>query len=369
MQATGASAPLDPTDVAETVEGLRTLYARDAIDSSVCVADGFGLDISVERGHLEVVDGVGPYRRTRRYSRADRQLRRLVILGHSGALSLGALQWCDRMKVRVAVIDHDGRVLFTSADAGLDDARLRRQQCSAVGGEIALAIAIDLFRAKLRGQAALLAEVLEDDEAANTVLCFSVALDQACDLEQAIQLETAATRRYFDSWVDHPATSIRFAGQDRSRAEPRPAGPVNALAKYLYALGEIETRFALQSLGLDPDLGFLHADLTSRDSLAWDVLEAIRPDIERYLLDLLGATVFKRSDFAELENGRWTLGAPLTHKLAETASQWAAAIAPHAEAVANALAALGRQTESQMHPAQRAGSPPDRSLDVRGLCA
>src|SRR5207245_678059 len=63
--------------------------------------------------------------------------------------------------------------------------------------------------------------------------------------------------------------------------------PANALLNYLYALLEAEARFACLAVGLDPGVGILHADQWSRDSLALDVMEAVRPDADAFLLKLL----------------------------------------------------------------------------------
>jgi hypothetical protein len=55
-------------DITDSVAALTETYRRpDA--AGICVADGFGLRVVVERGALEVHDGVGPHRRSRRYNR------------------------------------------------------------------------------------------------------------------------------------------------------------------------------------------------------------------------------------------------------------------------------------------------------------
>jgi hypothetical protein len=64
---------LTPEDVADSVAALTEAYARPDL-AGVCVADGFGVRVVVERGALEVHDGVGPHRRSRRYDRATHGL-------------------------------------------------------------------------------------------------------------------------------------------------------------------------------------------------------------------------------------------------------------------------------------------------------
>ena len=110
------------------------------------------------------------------------------------------------------------------------------------------------------------------------------------------------------------------------------------MLNYLYALLEAETRFARLAWGLDPGLGIFHADQKARDSLALDLMEAVRPQVDAYLLDLLEARTFSVRDFAETRKGVCRVLAPLTHTLAETTAQWGRAIAPVVEGIARLLA-------------------------------
>src|ERR1039458_3341080 len=78
-QAGTTSLALTSEDVADSMVSLAETYSRSDM-AGVCIADGFGVRVVVERGALEVHDGVGPQRRTRCYARATPGLRRLVIL-------------------------------------------------------------------------------------------------------------------------------------------------------------------------------------------------------------------------------------------------------------------------------------------------
>lgn len=133
----------------------------------------------------------------------------------------------------------------------------------------------------------------------------------------------------------------RFAG---SRQSPLSGGPrlavtpVHAVLNYCFALLQAETRLCLSALGLDPGLGIgLHTDTANRDSLALDVLEPIRPEIETWLLNWISSEPVRRSDFFETGTGNCRLRSGLCKKLSETCSVWRKLVAPWAEYVAQAL--------------------------------
>jgi hypothetical protein len=108
-----ATLVLAPDEVTDSMSALAATYSRSDL-AGVCVADGFGVRVVVERGALEVHDGVGPHRRSRRYDRATHGLRRLVILNGAGVVSLDALRWCHALGIGVLVLGPDGTVHLAS---------------------------------------------------------------------------------------------------------------------------------------------------------------------------------------------------------------------------------------------------------------
>jgi CRISPR/Cas system-associated endonuclease Cas1 len=121
---------------------------------------------------------------------------------------------------------------------------------------------------------------------------------------------------------------------------PRKAvDPVNAILNYAYSLGEVECVHACHLLGLDPELGILHADRIRRDSMALDLIEPLRPVIDTAVLDLLAARHFRKIDFIAARDGTCRLSETITHPLAEHLPAWGVAVAPITEAVAHSLTA------------------------------
>jgi len=85
-------------------------------------------------------------------------------------------------------------------------------------------------------------------------------------------------------------------------------------------------------------MGVLHADQPARDSLALDLMEPVRPEVDAYVLELLQGQTFRAADFFETRQGVCRLMPPLTHMLCETATHWTRRVAPIAEWVAGQFA-------------------------------
>ena len=93
-----------------------------------------------------------------------------------------------------------------------------------------------------------------------------------------------------------------FFFQQRSRRPP--LDRANALLSFVYSLLTSDCIAALQGVGLDPYVGFLHTDRPGRASLALDLVEEFRPAIaDRFVLTLINTGVIKPSQFEVRENG------------------------------------------------------------------
>lgn len=335
-------------------ERLTETFARDALSPAACVADGFGVRVTVEWGRLVVRDGLGTHRRERRYSRAVHGLVRVVVIASTGAVSLEALRWCAGIGVGVVVLDpFNGELHLTSGGSGNNDPRLRRSQALAMGTETGLEVARSLVRAKLDAQASVAGERGGETSTARVIATLGEMVRDATSLEECRQLEAAAANAYFAAWSDLVVPFVRkdipkipehWQRFDGRRSAPsgstarNATDPLNALLNYGYRLLEAEGRLACLAMGLDPGLGVLHADAKGRDSLVLDVMEPVRPTVDAYVFDLLSDRPLRKADFAEDRRGIVRLLAPLTHRMAEAMPAFASALGPIVEQVATILA-------------------------------
>ncbi len=265
--------------------------------------------------------------------------------------SLAALRWLADQDAAFVMLERDGSVLATTGPVRPSDARLRRAQALAMQSGVALSIARELIDKKLAGQERVARFTLLTTQTADTISRYRADLAKADSPEAIRQVESQAAGAYWAAWHTLP---INFPRKDEPRApahwrvfgtrvspltgSPRlAANPPNAILNYLYALLESESRLAAAALGLDPGMGVLHNDTPSRDSLACDLQEAVRPDVDDFLLRWITREPLKREWFFDQRDGNCRLMASLAVRLSETAPTWGRTVAPFAEWIAQTL--------------------------------
>lgn len=128
-------------------------------------------------------------------------------------------------------------------------------------------------------------------------------LELPLDVDALRGYEGEAGQTYF-SVFDHLVRGDKplFTFQGRSRRPPMDA--INALLSFVYVLLTADARAALEANGLDPAVGYLHADRPGRPSLALDLVEEFRPFFaDRLALSLVNRRQLGDDAFRRLENG------------------------------------------------------------------
>jgi len=125
----------------------------------------------------------------------------------------------------------------------------------------------------------------------------------ASSIKELMGLEGAAAKAYFRGFG--MLVKKEFTFKRRTRRPPK--DPVNALLSLGYTLLFNEMLSAVESLGFDPYLGFLHEVEYGRPSLAVDMVEEFRFLIEGLTLTLINKEILSRDDFIEQDNGGFYL--------------------------------------------------------------
>jgi CRISPR-associated endonuclease Cas1 len=319
--------------------------------SGVLVLNGFGIRVQVSGGHLLLHDGMADERRTIRLPRVNHGLRRLVMLGSDGFITLEALRWISDVGASFLMLDRRGKVLIFTGPVAPSDATLRRAQALALGNGTALKISKELISEKLAGQELLVRDMLHDPATADAIARFRDELPSAEGIERVRLIEAQAAKLYWQVWSDVP---IHWPRTDERRVpehwkrfgsrisplthSPRLAAtPPNALLNLLYSVLESEATLAASAMALLPELGLLHSDAPNRNSLSCDLMEVCRPKCDAFVLHWLQSEPLRRSDFWEDRDGHCRIASTLATKLCETADTWRRLMGPIAEHVAQQL--------------------------------
>lgn len=127
--------------------------------------------------------------------------------------------------------------------------------------------------------------------------------ETAIDIAQLRGIEGYAAKAYFGSFTQMIRQNRdAFAFNERTKKPPR--DPINALLSFVYTLLVNDCVSACEGVGLDPQLGFIHATRPGKPSLALDLMEELRsPLADRLILTLINQKQIKPDDFTERPGG------------------------------------------------------------------
>jgi CRISP-associated protein Cas1 len=220
---------------------------------------------------------------------------------------------CDR-GVGISFLSEQGRFIARVNGPVSGNVLLRRQQYRiADDGSSALPIVRTIVAAKiansrvvlLRTAREIVDEAREKDlrEAANRLSWAGLEAARATSIDEARGHEGMAGQAYFSAF-DQMVAGDREAFQFGGRSRRPPLDRVNALLSFVYALLRHDIESALESVGLDPAVGFLHTDRPGRPSLALDLMEELRAALaDRLVLTLINRRQVQGSGFTEQDGG------------------------------------------------------------------
>lgn len=150
------------------------------------------------------------------------------------------------------------------------------------------------------------AEVVDNKSLRNALRCLAGMpdrLERAADGNMIRGIEGEAAHLYFSNF-NQLILSQKDAFLMLGRNRRPPTDRINALLSFLYTLLTHEVVAALESVGLDPQVGFLHRDRPGRPSLALDVMEELRPHFaDRLAVTLINRNQISADGFVVKENG------------------------------------------------------------------
>ncbi len=234
----------------------------------------------------------------------------LVLLG-SAQVTTQALDACVRHGIRVSALRKSGAVRFVVSGATGGNVHLRTALCRAAmddGWSLTLSKAI--VAAKLQNSARVVSRWSRDTRDAEQAEQLAVRAKQikervgrladAPSANHVRGIEGDAARIYFRA-VGLTVASSDFEFSARTRRPPRDA--VNAMLGFCYGLLVTEFIGAVESVGMDYQIGFFHRPRAGRPSLALDLAEELRALTDRFVIALIRRRQVNHESFTSVLGG------------------------------------------------------------------
>lgn len=242
----------------------------------------------------------------------------IVCFGGVGC-SPHAMELCADRGVTLAFLTGQGRFRARVQGPVSGNVLLRREQYRRADDLAACAVvARTMVAAKIANSRTVLLRAARDHPDASGAEAVSTAaqrLEGSLDqLKRDLPLDTVrgvegdASRLYFGVF-DHLITAQKDAFFFRERSRRPPLDNMNALLSFLYAMLANDAAAALEAVGLDPAVGFLHRDRPGRPGLALDLMEEFRAFLaDRVALSLVNLRQVAADGFRRTEAGGVEMG-------------------------------------------------------------
>ncbi len=237
----------------------------------------------------------------------------IVCFGQIG-FSPFLLGLCGERGVAVSFLTVNGRFLARINGPVSGNVLLRREQYRRADDPAAsAALARSVIAGKIANSRTVILRALRDrpesvgaehlKAAAAQLVQHLAALRDGIPLDNLRGLEGTAARIYFEVF-DDLITQQKDGFFFRERSRRPPVDNVNALLSFLYTLLRHDVEAALEAVGLDPAVGFLHRDRPGRASLALDLMEEQRAFLaDRLALSLINLQQIRTEGFRTDESG------------------------------------------------------------------
>ena len=285
------------------------LYWQNRIDprSKLVVLHGHGSYLKVRASELVLFDGQD----VRHFPKITHNLAALVLLGQGSGLTFEAVKWCESEGVGIFLLGWYGD-LITVVHGGYDfNIEMRRAQYAANR----LSVAASILEQKI------ISNVKTGKLSKETVTASRKSIKTARSVDDLLVIEAHAAIECWKNWrfdLRHkkrgwpePWSTFSNRASPLTKSPRRATHPVNAILNYAYSIVAAQLIRSLTVWGLDPACGFLHADAQGRYSLAYDMMELLRSDIDQRILPWVASHMWKRADFPVTREGEVRLQSTL----------------------------------------------------------
>ena len=240
-------------------------------------------------------------------------LQSVICFGHTGA-SPSAMRLCTDNSVSLSFMTPYGKFQAAIVGETKGNVLLRREQYRLADNlDTSLEISKNILRGKFMNSRYLLRRGKNDhkdsidvsriDQAINHISLSLESIDTYENADSLRGLEGDVARSYFMG-LNELILKQKDDFHMKLRSRRPPMDNMNSLLSFLYTLLAHDVKSALEAVGLDPYVGFLHTDRPGRPSLALDIMEEMRPIlVDRLALNLVNLSIVSGDGFVEKETG------------------------------------------------------------------
>jgi CRISPR-associated protein Cas1 len=305
------------------------------------ILTGHGVRMNIDQGTLLVRQGFTHYPQEQevyRFFSKDRHMpSRIIVVDGSGSITFDVIDWLSQQKIPLVKIDWRGNAINVTNSSYGPDPKLVRAQLAAEGDNKArLKIAITLIRAKLESSVETLRDLDPSDRSETALAKLKDSLAELSTrpprtTNALLGIEGRSAQAYFNAWKDLPIRwkrnsrkpipndwlkfVSRYSNQASYARGHHATHPVNAMLNYAYAVLESRVRSQLTALGYDTTIGFIHTWREDRAALVLDLMEPLRPIVDRIVIDFVRAKEFNPGDFTIRRDGVCRLNPELAKTL------------------------------------------------------
>jgi len=281
----------------------------EAANMNPLYLSGFGVALRVDGSRLIVKDGfLEPDSTQHEYVMQPRRMPHdsVVIDGQTGSVSIAAIKWLMRHGVPLFILDYNGTLLSSTlpkepVNGPLTIAQVETYQDSARRFYIAKKI----IEAKTQRSCEVLewlAQRYGNSGYEADLKSELNRLTECNELRRLLMVEGRIADIYWRYLENILPQKLGFLSRMHESHQMNASDPVNALLNYGYAILESECRKALNTVGLEPTVGFLHETRQARYPLVYDLIEPYRWLVDTTIIECLEYERFTKKDFYRLDN-------------------------------------------------------------------
>ncbi len=286
------------------------------------ILSGHGVRLRIDRGTLLIRGGFTHYPQQQeewRFFPKDRRLpSRIIILDGDGGITFDAIEWLSTQGIALIQINWRGEVISVGGNFGYAaDLEIIKAQDAILNSPYGSQFANYIIRQKIENSITTIKQSFPPCPAVEVALNqLNLRLDniRKNSLSKTAKLlgeEGMSASAYFRCWHSRP---LQWKGIGRkpipdewhrigarmssSKGNQFAKHPVNAMLNYAYAMLEHQVQTFILAMGFDPTIGYIHSDETrKKPKLVFDLMEPLRPIIDRKILEFIRCHVFSPSDF------------------------------------------------------------------------